>query len=115
MNMILVHKIEWRYEMKVLVISVFLVFSSKFSYADLAVALNCNVNTKDKQCSSVLIGHIDALTNLGIYCPDGKTSYDFIIEAWSRDMNLNSESKKNNTTENLNITLKKLNSTCKSK
>ena len=101
--------------MKVLLVSLLLIFSSKFSYADLAAALNCNVNTEDKQCSSVLIGHIDALTNLGIYCPDGNTSYNFIIKAWSRDITLKSEFTKNNTTENIIKTLGALNLICKNK
>jgi len=100
--------------MKMLLTLVILCISSKYSYAVLAEALNCSVNTKDKQCTSILIGHIDALSNLGIYCADGNTSYSFIIEAWARDMKLNSENNKN-TTESLKRTLNKLNLICKNK
>jgi hypothetical protein len=100
--------------MKTLLTLVLLCISSKYSHASLAEALNCSVNTKDKQCTSILIGHIDALSNLGIYCADGNTSYSFIIEAWARDMKLNSENNKN-TTESLKRTLNKLNLICKNK
>jgi hypothetical protein len=92
-----------------------LLFAHQFAYADLANALSCHKNISDKQCSSLLIGQIDALSNLGVYCPDGNTSYGLITAAWARDMKLDPASEKNNTTENLIKTLRKLNLVCKGK
>lgn len=92
-----------------------LLFTHQFAYADLADALSCHKNISDKQCSSLLIGQIDALSNLGVYCPDGNTSYGLITAAWARDMKLDPVSEKNNTTENLIKTLRKLNLACKGK
>ena len=37
-----------------------------------------------KLCQGLLIGTIDSLQGLGIYCPDGHTSYGHIINAWRR-------------------------------
>ena len=92
-----------------------LLFTHQFAYADLADALSCHKNISDKECSSLLIGQIDALWNLGVYCPDGNTSYGFITAVWERNMKLDPASEKNNTTENLIKTLRKLNLVCKGK
>ena len=94
---------------------IFLMFIHQNSFAVLAESLSCYKNVSDKQCTSILIGQIDALINLGIYCPDGNTSYGFIAAAWARDMKLDPASEKNNTTENLIKTLRKLNLVCQGK
>ena len=37
-------------------------------------------------CLEVLIGNIDAIKAHGAYCPDGHTSYAYIIDTWHRLM-----------------------------
>ena len=52
--------------------------------ADLAKALNCNNDDVPEVCQGLLIGTIDSLDAIGAYCPDGNTSYGYIIESWKR-------------------------------
>ena len=74
--------------MKILLVVVMIFFSIN-SYADLAKAKSCDIN-KDQECKLLLIGTIDALSSSGFYCPDSKASYSNIIDAWRKDLELNS-------------------------
>jgi len=50
--------------------------------ADLAASI-CQDEYKvsdEKVCRDLLIGTIDSLFGIGEYCPDGKTSYGYIID-----------------------------------
>jgi uncharacterized cysteine cluster protein YcgN (CxxCxxCC family) len=40
--------------------------------------------TDETMCQGLLIGTIDSLHGLGEYCPDGATSYGYIISTWRR-------------------------------
>lgn len=81
--------------------------------ADLAEAMECHKNLTDKTCSALLIGHIDALHNLGHYCPDGKTSYGFLQQAWARELSKDERLQKSGTSASLLVTIEKLNLKCK--
>lgn len=81
--------------------------------ADLAEAMECHKNINDKTCSAVLIGHIDALQKFGYYCPDGKTSYGFLQQAWARELAKEEGLKKLGTTATLLMTIEKLTLLCK--
>lgn len=81
--------------------------------ANLAEAMECHKNITDKTCSAVLIGHIDALEQFGHYCPDGKTSYGFIQQAWVRELAKDEGLRKLGTTASLLVTIEKLNLLCK--
>lgn len=89
----------------------FLLFSMN-SYSDLAKAKSCNINTDD-ECKLLLIGTIDTLSSSGFYCPDGKTSYGYIIDSWRRDLELNSNLKKFSTHRSLEFTINKLGLSCR--
>lgn len=39
---------------------------------------------EQRSCSEMLVGIIDAIMVYGDYCPDGNTSYGYIIETWQR-------------------------------
>lgn len=81
--------------------------------AGLADAMECHKNLTDKTCSALLIGHIDALQNLGHYCPDGKTSYGFLQQAWARELSKDERLQKSGTSASLLLTIEKLNLKCK--
>lgn len=81
--------------------------------ADLAEAMECHKNVSDKTCSALLIGHIDALKSFGYYCPDGKTSFGFLQQAWARDLAKDEGLQKLGTTASMLITIEKLNLRCK--
>ena len=81
--------------------------------ADLAEAMECHKNVSDKTCSSLLIGHIDALKSIDYYCPDGKTSYGFLQQAWARDLAKDEGLQKLGTTTSLRVTIERLNLRCK--
>ena len=55
--------------------------------ADLAQAL-CQdpyaSHYKSSKCTELLIGNIDAIQAYGDYCPDGNTSFGYIIATWHR-------------------------------
>jgi len=89
----------------------FLLFSIN-SHADLAKAKSCGID-KDQECKLLLIGTIDALSSSGFYCSDGKTSYSNIIDAWRKDLELNSNLKKLSTHRSLEFTINKLGLSCK--
>ena len=55
-------------------------------YADLALSSSCFNNPNTDICKGLLIGNIDAAQASGRYCPDGRTSYADIINAWATDM-----------------------------
>lgn len=68
---------------------------SKITTADLASTI-CQEEYKikagfEETCKGLLIGTIDALDTLGYYCPDGNTSYGYIIESWWRLLKRNPE------------------------
>jgi hypothetical protein len=89
----------------------FLLFSIN-SHADLAKAKSCSIN-KDEECKLLLIGTIDALSSSGFYCADGKASYGNIIDAWRKDIELNSNLQKLSTHRSLEFTINKLGLSCK--
>jgi hypothetical protein len=89
----------------------FLLFSIN-AHADLAKAKFCSIN-KDDECKLLLIGTIDALSSSGFYCPDSKTSYGNIIDAWRKDLELNSNLQKLSTHRSLEFTINKLGLSCK--
>ena len=91
---------------------ILILFFSINSHADLAKAKSCNINTDD-ECKLLLIGTIDTLSSSGFYCPDGKTSYGYIIDSWRRDLELNSNLKKLSTHRSLEFTINKLGLNCK--
>ncbi len=97
--------------MKILLM-VAMIFFSMNSYADLAKAKSCNINTDD-ECKLLLIGTIDTLSSSGFYCADGKTSYGYIIDSWRRDLELNSNLQKLSTHRSLEFTINKLGLSCK--
>jgi hypothetical protein len=98
--------------MKILLVVVMIFFSIN-SYADLAKAKSCDIN-KDQECKLLLIGTIDALSSSGFYCPDNKASYGNIIDAWRKDLEINSNLKKLSTHRSLEFTITKLGLSCKS-
>jgi len=97
--------------MKIL-LAVAMIFLSTNSYADLAKAKSCSIN-KDEECKLLLIGTIDALSSSGFYCSDSKTSYGNIIDAWRKDLELNSNLQKLSTHRSLEFTINKLGLSCK--
>lgn len=97
--------------MKIL-LPVIVIFFSINAYADLAKAKSCSIN-KDQECKLLLIGTIDALSSSGFYCPDSKTSYGNIIDAWRKDLELNSNLLKLSTHRSLEFTITKLGLSCK--
>lgn len=97
--------------MKIL-LPVIVFFLNIYAYADLAKAKFCGIN-KDQECKLLLIGTIDALSSSGFYCPDSKTSYGNIIDAWRRDLELNSNLQKLSTHRSLEFTITKLGLSCK--
>ena len=97
--------------MKIL-LTVFVIFFSMNSYADLAKAKSCNVN-KDDECELLLISTIDTLASSGFYCPDGKVANNNIIDAWRKDMALNGNLQKVSTHVSLGITINQLGLNCK--
>jgi hypothetical protein len=82
------------------------------AHADLAKAKSCSLN-KDEECKLLLIGTIDALSSSGFYCSDGKASYGNIIDAWRKDIELNSNLQKLSTHRSLEFTINKLGLSCK--
>lgn len=80
--------------------------------ADLAEAMECHKNPSEKTCSALLIGHIDALKAFGKYCPDGKTSYGFLHQAWAREVSRDESLLKIGTSSSMLITMEKLNLRC---
>jgi hypothetical protein len=90
-----------------------LFMSSTSVKADLAEAMECHKNVSDKTCSALLIGHIDALKSIDYYCPDGKTSYGFLQQAWARDLAKDEGLQKLGTTTSLRVTIERLNLRCK--
>ncbi len=90
-----------------------LMMNSASVKADLSEAMECHKNLNDKTCSAVLIGNIDALKNLGYYCPDGNTSYGFLQQAWARELSKDERLQKLGTASSLLLTMQKLNLRCK--
>jgi hypothetical protein len=70
------------YRCYLLLFSALVVFQQ--SHADFAKAMACQNHDAPKDCSGVLIGTIDALQAMGSFCPDGNTSYSYLIESWKR-------------------------------
>lgn len=65
--------------------------AAQIARADLAKSLSCQNYDAPEICQGLLIGAIDSLVTLGIYCPDGNTSYGYIIDTWKRLLATNSE------------------------
>ena len=64
---------------------VLLCTGSHVAGADLANPLCHKEDPATKQmCDDILIGTIDALQGMEQYCPDGNTSYGYIIDTWRR-------------------------------
>ena len=97
--------------MKIL-LTVFVIFFSMSSYADLAKAKSCNVN-KDEECELLLNRTIDTLASSGFYCPDGKIANNNIIDAWRKDMALNGNLQKVSTHVSVGFTINQLGLSCK--
>jgi hypothetical protein len=93
--------------------SVIILFSSTSANADFAEALECHKKPNEKTCSAVLIGHIDSLYSFEKYCPDGKTSYEFLQQAWAREVSKDENLLKLGTSLSMLITISKLNLACK--
>ena len=80
--------------------------------ADLAEAMECHKNLNDKTCSAILIGHMDSLASAGKYCPDGKTSYGFIQQAWAREVSKDENLLKLGTSLSMRMTIVRLDLSC---
>jgi hypothetical protein len=75
--------------MKILIFTLSLLLSAP-SWAGLAKALECHSPLKrNNDCTLLLIGTIDSLEATGKYCPDGNTSYNYVIESWVRELKKN--------------------------
>ena len=88
------------------------------SSADLGRTL-CQQEPREKShidlCKHLLIGVIDALDGLGLYCPDGNTSYAFLMDAWRRDLARNPERKESPTARSMLLTTQSLGLACRRK
>ena len=100
--------------MKRMIFVVFMLFATE-SFADLARSMYCYEHTNIEPCKSLLIGTIDAASATNKYCPDGHTSYGFLIEAWERDLNIHNERKNSSTYESMVLTIKNLGLSCEKK
>lgn len=108
--------------MRALLMSVFILFAIPWpahAASDLA-GMVCQdeykIADKDKQlCQGLLIGTIDSLQALGEYCPDGKTSYGYIIDTWRRLLSKEPNLKSEATIFSMRRALSELGLLCKSK
>jgi hypothetical protein len=85
------------------------------AYADLARAMSCHKKElgKNDECTMLLIGTIDSIYGQRIACPDGNTSYGYIIQAWVRDMRRNPERESFATVKSMQVTMNDLGLRCK--
>lgn len=67
----------------------------------------------ERSCTLMLISVIDTLQALNIYCPDGKTSYGFLTQAWRRDLEKYPEAREIPTARSMIATMRKLELLCK--
>ena len=95
------------------ILFVTLMFFAKSSFADLATSMNCYENTKTESCKFLLIGAVDAVSANNKYCPDGHTSYGFLIDAWERDLKVHPERKSLSSYESMRLTIQSLGLSCK--
>ena len=70
--------------LRLYIVAVGALLAMQGAHADFAKAFNCQGNDAPKECRGVLVGTIDSLQAIGAYCPDGNTSYGYIIESWKR-------------------------------
>lgn len=87
------------------------IFSSN-AIADLAEAYDCQ-RSDSEQCKFLLIGAIDAAYANGKYCPDGKTSYGYLIDSWKRDLAKYPDRKSIPTYKSMVLTIKTLGLGCR--
>ena len=87
------------------------------AYADLASVFcqdEYNIPTeKEESCKNLLIGTIDTIHAYGDYCPDGHTSYGYIIDTWHRLLAKRPELKKIPTAHSVKIAIEELGLSCK--
>jgi len=93
-----------------------LILGARPAYADLASVFCQDEYTipKDKEevCKDLLIGTIDTIHAYGDYCPDGHTSYGYIIDTWHRLLAKRPELKKIPTAHSVKIALDKIGLSC---
>lgn len=76
------------------------------AYADLAQALSCYADSdKNEECKILLIGTIDAIYGFRAACPDGNTSYGYLITAWKRDLKKHEDRQKLPTVKSMEKTM----------
>ena len=66
-----------------------------------------------KLCQGLLIGTIDSLMALGRYCPDGATSYGYIIDTWHRLLDKDPSARSQPTIFTLERAIKELGLDCR--
>ena len=93
-------------------ILIFTLLCSLPSYADLGKVYNC-VENKTKDCSSYLIGIIDSLEATHNFCPDGNTSYGYLIDSFKRYVKNNPSLKDDDTYQQMKSTIKELRLGCR--
>ena len=93
-------------------ILIFTLLCSLPSYADLGKVQNC-VENKTKDCSSYLIGIIDSLEATRNFCPDGNTSYGYLIDSFKRYVENNPSVKDIDTYLQMKLTIKELRLGCR--
>ena len=93
-------------------ILIFTLLCSLPSYADLGKVYNC-VENKTKDCSSYLIGIIDSLEATHNFCPDGNTSYGYLIDSFKRYVGNNPSVKDIDTYLQMKLTIKELRLGCR--
>ena len=105
-----------RCEMRELFILLLIFTFAQNSNADLA-SVFCQDKYADtydeKMCSHLLIGAIDTIQAYGDYCPDGNTSYGYIVETWQRLLNNKPYLKEVPTADSLKLAIRsELNLAC---
>ena len=84
------------------------------AYADLARSLSCYTQSdKHDVCQTVLIGAIDAIYGFNAACPDGNTSYGYLIAAWKRDLKKHEDRQKIPTVKSMEKTMTEHGLKCK--
>ena len=91
----------------------FALFTNAYSYLSSAMSCHKRELGKNDECTTLLIGTIDSIYGLKIACPDGQSSYGYIMQAWVRDMRKNPERESLATVKSMQITMNDQGLRCK--
>ena len=89
------------------------IFLSPSICADLAISFACYNNPDTDICKGLLIGAVDAAQVTGKYCPDGRTSYSDIMNAWATDMKRFPQKQSTSTYEGMVNVIRVMGLSCK--